>query len=1220
MLGSNLVPLSSLEAMLEALTRGDQLNDKPPALPARPITRGRRPASRRFSPPILSIESDSLKIEIKKEHSFNSDSKKEVGFKSGIFGSKRLSQTEGDSPYFRNLEDQIEKNEEFQSPNSPVLSAFSIDDEKMGLTDTIDYVLKKKLRVWCWAPEGKWETGKIQSYSGDSAQILLSNEKVLTVSPEVLLPANPNILDGVDDLIQLSYLNEPSVLHNLRFRFLRDLIYTKAGPILVAMNPFKPVPLYGNNFISAYREKLMDAPHVYAIADSAFNEMMLDGINQSIIISGESGAGKTETAKIAMQYLAFLGGEKGIENEILKTNLILEAFGNAKTSRNDNSSRFGKLIEIHFSSTGKICGAKILTFLLEKSRVVQRASGERSYHVFYQLCAGASPDLKDKLKIKEAENYEYLKKGNCLRINGVDDSTQFQLLKEALDVVKISKEDQMKIFSMLSAVLWLGNISFNVIDNENHVEVVSNEGLINSAKLLGCKVKDLKYSLSTRKIRAGNDQIAQKLTLPQAIDGRDALAKAIYASLFDWLVEQVNKSLQFGSKFQTAKSKSISILDIYGFESFHKNGFEQFCINYANERLQQHFNRHLFKLEQEEYTEDGIDWTNIEFIDNTDCLNLFEKKPLGLFSLLDEESTFPRGTDITFANKLKQHLCSNPCFKSERGGNFGISHYAGEVSYDTSGFLEKNRDPLHSEFISVLQSSQSDFPKSLASILTNSTQSKSNHSRKSTLDAQKQSVGTKFKGQLFKLMQQLESTSPHFIRCIKPNSRHKPGLYDYEIVLQQLRCCGVLEVVRISRAGYPTRLTHQHFAERYGFLLVGSTSSCQDPLSMSVSILQQFNVPPEMYQVGYTKLFFRIGQVAILEECRSRTLQGIIWAQKLFRGIKVRRNYEMLRNGATALQSFVRGEKVRNNFRNTVKRWRAAILIQSHERRRIARSIFGGRQRDIVILQSVIRGRLARKQYLELRQKQLLEHTSGLKKDEVPQIKENGEGGDGKVHSPLIVKELEGRIVKTETKLRVKEEENIMLRSAMRQYENRWLEYEAKMKSMEEAWQKQLVSLQTSLAAAKKSLTNQEAPHVQPSNQYNTSPLIYPHYDSESVMSTPEGTPPFPPNSTPPMEISISPHVGPTGEVVDLVKEFEQRRRAFDDEVGALNAGSGGALNAEVELKRLKDRFNAWKRDYKARLRDAKCALSGNHPKKWWGGMWNAKCTPRSIVQDLCVD
>uniref|UniRef100_A0A0D3HEZ5 Myosin motor domain-containing protein n=1 Tax=Oryza barthii TaxID=65489 RepID=A0A0D3HEZ5_9ORYZ len=725
--------------------------------------------------------------------------------------------------------------------------------------DTSSYGARKKHRVFCQLPNGDWALCTVITTSGDDSVLKLPEGKVLRLKTESLEAANPEILDGVDDLMQLSYLSEPSVLYNLQYRYSQDLIYTKAGPVLVAVNPFKKVPLYGNEYIDAYRNKTKDSPHVYAIADSALREMKRDEVNQSIIISGESGAGKTETAKIAMQYLASLGGGGGIEYEILQTNPILEAFGNAKTLRNDNSSRFGKLIEIHFSTTGRICGAMIQTF------------GERSYHIFYQLCAGAPASLRDKLNMKKADEYKYLKQSCCYSIAGVDDAQMFRTVTEAMNIVHISKEDQDNVFTMVSAVLWLGDVSFTVIDNENHVEIVVDEAAETVTRLLGCSIEDLNLALSKRHMKVNNENIVQKLTLSQAIDTRDALAKSLYASLFEWLVEQINKSLSVGKR---RTGRSISILDIYGFESFDRNSFEQFCINYANERLQQHFNRHLFKLEQEEYVEDGIDWAKVEFEDNQNCLNLFEKKPLGLLSLLDEESTFPNATDLTFANKLKQHLNNNSCFRGERGKAFAVRHYAGEVAYDTSGFLEKNRDLLHMDSIQFLAKCKSSLPQMFASkMLSQSDNPLPVPYRNSAADSQKLSVAMKFKGQLFQLMQRLESTTPHFIRCIKPNNLQLPAIYEQGLVLQQLKCCGVLEVVRISRSGYPTRMTHQKFARRYGFLLLEDVAS-QDPLSVSVAILHQFNILPEMYQVGYTKLFFRTGQIGKLEDTRNRTLHG----------------------------------------------------------------------------------------------------------------------------------------------------------------------------------------------------------------------------------------------------------------------------------------------------------------------------------------------------------
>ncbi|XP_043688469.1 myosin-2-like isoform X2 [Telopea speciosissima] len=1203
---------SCLEEMLESLRlRGDdRAKDIPPALPTRPTSRARLPTARMSLPFNLKIgDSDkeylpnvSKEKEEKKKDRILRRGDRESGSKRVSFGSKKmLVNRPSESPY---------GSTDFNHAAAPSTLPQSLEEPELG--DNISYFLKKKLRVWCRLSNGQWESGKIQSTSEEDAVVLLSNSSAVTVPIGDLLPANPDILEGVDDLIQLSYLNEPSVLHNLRYNYCHDRIYSKAGPVLIATNPFKSVQLYGNDFVTAYREKLMDSPHVYAIADTAFNEMMSEDINQSIIISGESGAGKTETAKVVMQYLAALGGGSGIEFEILQTNYVLEAFGNAKTSRNDNSSRFGKLIEIHFSRTGKICGAKVQTFLLEKSRVVQLAKGERSYHIFYQLCAGAPSSLKERLNLKTASEYDYLKQSNCLTIVDVDDAQKFHILMEALNIVPLGKEDQENIFATLAAILWLGNISFQIMDNENHINVVADEAVSSAAKLMGCKDHDLILALSTHKIRAGNEDIVQKLTLRQAIDTRDALAKSIYASLFDWLVEQINKSLEVGKQ---CTGRSISILDIYGFECFEKNSFEQFCINYANERLQQHFNRHLLKLEQEEYSEDGIDWTQVDFEDNQDCLNLFEKKPLGLLSLLDEESTFPKATDLTLANKLKQHLDGNPCFKGQRGGAFSVRHYAGQVQYDTSGFLEKNRDPLHSDSIQLLSSCSGKLPQLFASKFLNQSQKAVTPTRWSgASDSQRQSVGTKFKGQLFKLMQRLENTTPHFIRCIKPNSKQLPGLYEQDLVLQQLRCCGVLEVVRISRSGYPTRMTHQKFAKRYGFLLSENGVS-QDPLSISVAILQQFNVPPEMYQVGYTKLFFRTGQIGALEDKRKQILGAILSIQKCFRGHLARHYFHDLRRGMTTLQSFIRGENARMQYQLLTKKQMAVVLIQKHMKLQFARRTLNDQQNAVICLQSVIRGWLARRHFNDMQNTKIenLNNTSFERKPDWKISEMKVLDYDQVQAQSSVLLELQRRVLKAEAALGEKEKENAALRLELKQFEMRWSDYEAKMKCMEEMWQKQMTSLQMSLAAGKKNLAADDIA-AQPGRP-DVSPLHH-YYDSDdTTMSVGTCTGGSTPAKFPNRTSDFTPRRGSTGglnAVNHLVKEFQQRKQVFEDDAGFIvevkSVQSGSSLNPEDELRKLKLRFVTWKKEFKFQLRETKATLkrlrnseAEKNRKKWWG-------------------
>ncbi|KAH8518531.1 hypothetical protein H0E87_000396 [Populus deltoides] len=1185
------VTRSSLEEMLDSLRRRDEAlensKDLPPALPARPASRARLPSARQSLPTDFKVGSNGqveskVETRVTKVKEYNKRKEKELGYKSGSFGSKKMRKDQNcvdSNPY-------VEENNE--KGKGPVTGSVPKGKEPEW-DDNIGYFIKKRLRVWCRLPNGQWGIGKIQSTSGDEATVSLSSGTVIKVSTEELIPANPDVLEGVDDLIQLSYLNEPS---------------SKAGPVLIAVNPFKDIPIYGNETLTSYKQNAKDSPHVYAIADAAYNEMMRDEKNQSIIISGESGAGKTETAKYAMQYLAALGcGNDGMESEILQTNCILEAFGNAKTSRNDNSSRFGKLIEIHFTESGKICGAKIQTFLLEKSRVVQLANGERSYHIFYQLCAGAPSTLRDRLNLKMASEYKYLNQSECLVIDGVDDGMKFHKLVEALDIVQIHKEDQEQAFAMLAAVLWLGNISFQVIDNENHVEALADEAVNSAARLLNCSAQDLMLALSSRKIQAGKDSIAKKLTMQQAIDRRDALSKFIYADLFEWLVVQINKSFEVGELMITGRS--ISILDIYGFESFKNNSFEQFCINYANERLQQHFNRHLFKLEQQEYEEDGIDWTKVDFEDNQECLNLFEKKPLGLLSLLDEESNFPNATDLTFANKLKQYLNGNPCFKGERGRAFGVCHYAGEVVYDTNGFLEKNRDPMHSDFIQLLSSCGCQLLKLAGP-----------SSQFGGSEPSMQSVGTKFKSQLFKLMHQLEKTTPHFIRCIKPNAKQLPGQYEDDLVSKQLRCCGVLEVVRISRSGYPTRMTHQEFAGRYGFLLP-ETNVSQDPLSLSVAVLKNFNVLPEMYQVGYTKVYLRMGQIGTLEEQRKQFLRGIVGVQKYFRGGQARHNFHELKQGVSfvlgALYVFAIWHQNQLSGSFSIV---CSFGMDAEELKCTASAPIAMDEQLVaaVYLQSVIRGWLARKHFNNMhKMKWLIHENSNSKRKPGKKISEVKVIPQEQIDiQTSILAELQKRVVKAEATIGQKEEENAALQEQLQQYEKRWSDYEAKMKAMEEMWQMQMLSLQTSLAAARKSLAA-DSTAAQPGKlDSSTSPHDYDSEDNVSMGSqTPGGnTPNIFANAFPDVRAGRE-NNGSVNVVNNLAKEFELQKQNFNDDAKALvevRAGqSASNMNPDEELRRLKLKFETWKKDYKVRLRETKARLHklghgevDRNRRKWW--------------------
>ncbi|XP_059301150.1 myosin-2-like isoform X2 [Lycium ferocissimum] len=1186
--------LSSLEEMLESLKQRDE-NEKPkdcpPALPSRPklASRTRPPSPKRTmpnTPEKRDIEMDNGKREVVKGNVF------------GVKKGKEIMDSSSESPYVNSTFEKGCRQRFWEKDGVKIDNRFPYSLPKFRedeWDDNISYFIEKKLRVWCRLKSRQWEPGQVQSTSGDKASVLLSDGSVVAVPVGELLPANPDILQRVDDLIQLCYLNEPSAVHNLQQRYAQDRIYTKAGPVLIAVNPFKETELCGNELVTAYRQKLLDNPHIYSIAETAYSQMMEDEINQSIIISGESGSGKTETAKFAIGYLTMIsGGNNQIESELLQTSCILEAFGNAKTLRTNNSSRFGKLTEIYFSVEGRICGANVQTFLLEKSRVVQLACGERSYHIFYQLCAGAPSALRDKLKLKGASEYNFLYQTDSLVIHDVDDAKKFHVLVKALNTVGIPERDQEHAFQMVAAVLWLGNITFQANGNGNNVEVVQSEAVINAASLMGCSANDLMLALSTRRMQVGKDKVVKSLTMQQATDTRDALAKFIYANLFDWIVDKINKSLAMGEE---KTGRIINILDIYGFESFERNSFEQFCINYGNERLQQHFNRHLFKLEQEEYELDGIDWTKVDFQDNQECLDLFEKKPVGIISLLDEESNFHKATDLTFADKLKQNLKANPCFRGDKE-EFGIRHYAREVIYDTSGFLEKNRDTVHSDIIQLLSSSSEDLPKLFASSFANQskkTASPSIHIEMS--DFQRQTVATKFKDQMFKLMQQLESTVPHFICCIKPNNKQVPGMYNNDLVFEQLRSYGLLEVVRISRSGYPTRMTHQEFCKRYSVLLP-EDHECKDPLSMSVSILRQFDILPEMYQVGYTKLYFRAGQIAVLEDVRKQVMQGNLEVQKCYSGHHARRHFHELEGGVIILQSFVRGEIARRQYK-----------VSLESKRKVANKENDEQLLAVVQIQSAIRCWLAQRHLNQLQNLKKLNQDRKTSEVKVKPSRKTSEVKDLPVEIlPSVVEDLERRVMVAEANLEEKEKENAALKEHVNQLESRWSDYEVRMRSMEEMWQKQMASLQASLAAAKKSLLVDNPAGHPGKLEGSPSPCGYESEETITSMGTrtPGGSTPIEYASSGNREIN-----GGLCVVNYLNREFELRKQNFDDEAMAITQLKSEQLhstNPAEDFRRLRHRFEEWKKDYKARLKETKAKVnklgyseSEKTRRNWWG-------------------
>ena len=757
---------------------------------------------------------------------------------------------------------------------------------------------------------------------------------------------NPSNLVGINDMTNLAYLHEPAVLNCIDSRYADRNIYTYSGIVLVAVNPYQEMSdLYSKPVLEAFHSADIVAqlePHLYAIAEEAYRHMIQWKQSQSVIISGESGAGKTVSAKYVMHYLASVGGVEGggnsedefsLEKQILSSNPILEAIGNAKTVRNDNSSRFGKYIQLRFNNHFQITGAHIRTYLLEKSRVAIHSSGERTYHIFYQMCAGASDQEREDWKLKTVKDYQYTKYGMS-RIDAVDDARDFGVTRKALETLGISREEQAKLFKVLVAVLHLGNISIEgskssskeqtaVID-ENDVFVAS------AAEFLGVIKGDLLKWICHYEIVTVHERVTSKYSVVRAIDARDALAKDIYKKVFDFIVCLVNKAIDRGSSID---SNFVGILDIYGFETFDKNSFEQFCINYANENLQQQFNQHVFKLEQEEYVKEGIEWDRIDYVDNQPCLDLIEGK-MGILSLLDEESRLPNGTDESFNSKVHHHCSSHSSLSKERFGgdrSFVVLHYAHTVTYDCDGFVEKNRDRLPLNLISLMQRSSSEF---IADAFSGDEVNACNDDKKKR---KMRTVGSEFKDSLKYLMQTIYSTNPNYIRCIKANEIKAPFIFERVHALEQLRSCGVLETIRISSAGYPSKLRYQDFFERYQILRFRKKESLKEWCRM---VLDAVFEDKDKYRLGKSKLFLRSGQIPYLEKRRSAIYsRAVVCIQKHFRMNKCRRDFLKMKYCIVKIQSAVRGYWARCKF-NHLKLIKACTVIQKTFRGYSKRSSF----------------------------------------------------------------------------------------------------------------------------------------------------------------------------------------------------------------------------------------------------------------------------------------
>ncbi|XP_042202169.1 myosin-7, partial [Callorhinchus milii] len=797
------------------------------------------------------------------------------------------------------------------------------DRERLEM-QTRPFDLKKDIFVP--DPVAEFVKAKITGREGGKVTADTEAGKTVTVKDDLILTQNPPKFDMIEDMAMLTFLHEPAVLYNLKERYAAWMIYTYSGLFCVTVNPYKMLPVYDSAVVNAYRGKKRSEapPHIFSISDNAYQYMLTDRENQSILITGESGAGKTVNTKRVIQYfasIASVGGKKEqleragkgtLEDQIIQANPALEAFGNAKTLRNDNSSRFGKFIRIHFGTTGKLASADIETYLLEKSRVTFQLRAERDYHIFYQILSQQKPELLEMLLItNNPYDYAFISQGETT-VASIDDKEELMATDSAFDVLGFTPDEKIGIYKLTGAIMHYGNMRFKLKQREEQGEPDGTEEADKAAYLMGLNSADLLKGLCHPRVKVGNEYVTKGQNVQQISYSVGALSKSVYEKMFNWMVVRINQSLET----KLPRQYFIGVLDIAGFEIFDFNSFEQLCINFTNEKLQQFFNHHMFVLEQEEYKKEGIEWEFIDFgMDLQACIDLIEK-PMGIMSILEEECMFPKASDQTFKAKLyDNHLGKSNNFQKPRivkgkpEAHFALVHYAGTVDYNISGWLQKNKDPLNETVVGLYQKSSM---KILANLFINYA------GADSVSDAPKK--GTKKKGSSFqtvsalhrenlnKLMTNLRSTHPHFVRCIIPNESKIPGMMDNALVMHQLRCNGVLEGIRICRKGFPNRILYGDFKQRYRILNPAAIPEGQfiDSKKGAEKLLGSLDIDKTQYRFGHTKVFFKAGLLGQLEELRDERLARII----------------------TRIQAQSRGLLMRNEFRKMVERRDALLVIQ----------------------------------------------------------------------------------------------------------------------------------------------------------------------------------------------------------------------------------------------------------------------------------------------------
>merc|ERR1711981_617891 len=795
-----------------------------------------------------------------------------------------------------------------------------------------------KKSYWCPDGKGNYMECMLESNEGGKATVMCGHEKKVFKSSEIG-QVNPRKFEKIEDMADLTYLNDASVFHNLDVRFKAKLIYTYSGLFCIVVNPYKRYPIYTATCVKLYLGKRRNEvpPHLWAITETAYRNMLTNSKNQSMLITGESGAGKTENTKKVIAYLAQVaatakkGAEKkvSLEDQIVATNPILESYGNAKTSRNDNSSRFGKFIRIHFNGAGKLSGCDIESYLLEKSRITQQQEVERSYHMFYQLMMPFIPEMKTKcLLTDDIYDYSYVSQGK-VTVASIDDNEELEYTDDAFSVIGFTDTEKWDCYKLTAGVMSSGQVVFVQKGRDDQAEPGEMAFPMKVAELYGVDCNEMMKAFCKPKIKVGTEWVTKGQTCDQATNGIGGIARATFDRIFKWLIIKCNDTLIDKSM---KKANFCAVLDIAGFEIFEYNGFEQISINFVNEKLQQFFNHHMFVVEQELYQAEGLDVAMVDFgMDLAACIIMFEK-PMGIWSILEEESNFPKATDKSFEDKIKtQHLGkSAPMAKAKSStdpnAHFAIIHYAGTVSYNVTGWLEKNKDPVNDTVVDVLKRGSCELMKTCwQDHPGQSAPPEDPKEKKKKKKGGGKTVASVYLVQLAELMGTLNQTEPHFIRCIVPNTHKKPLETETPLIMHQLTCNGVLEGIRVCMLGFPNRIKYADYKQRYMILGAEALATAANDKEGVFKLMEKIEFPAEKFRCGHTMVFFRAGALAALEEARDNIVLKLVrWMQGEVFGRVKRKVYQTKADQRQLM------EVIQRNFRKymTLRTWGWFIIIQ----------------------------------------------------------------------------------------------------------------------------------------------------------------------------------------------------------------------------------------------------------------------------------------------------